>query len=194
MKYNPVAAPLLLLALLLLTAGPSLASFEPAPCDEVATWVEQHQDLLPKTLADFTVVPSGYQVGVFNTLEPELRQELWVAFLGDYVDARAEELTDEQRQQILAFEGRFSASPQAAEELDGASQRVLTDLLASFTLRLADPIAEQVALDGLDGIAVAGLCTCNRALDYGCMAMFCTFTQSGCGPDTTAPCTGVFAD
>lgn len=188
MKYHRVCTPLTL-AILLLAAVPAWATFEPASCGEVATWVDEHRNDLPKSLAEFTEVPDGYQVGVFNALPLEQRNELWTAFLDDVVEVRS----DLETEQVLSFANYF-AEPTEYLEPSKESKEILQELLASFTLRLVNPIAEQLSFEGIDGVKVAALCNCNRHLDFGCGAMFCTFTQSGCGPSTMEPCTGMWGD
>ena len=178
----------LLIGLVLLTVAvlPAMATFEPASCDDVATWVAEHRDQLPETLADFATVPEGYEAGVFNILPVEMRNELWHDFLNDYAQAKGLQAGDVSR-----FADLFDR-PTDFVELDVASTAQLETLMASFTLRMVDPIADLVVDSESLGKMAINLCSCSRTYDLGCSAFLCLPQEVGCGPFGGDPCTGLY--
>lgn len=179
----------LLCALIIFTAaGTAAATLEPASCGEVATWIAEHRDQLPSTLAEFETVPEGYQVGVFRALPHDLRNELWTDFLNDYV-AALPEFGDARIHRILAFRAVFE-QPADFADLDQDSGELLQALFSSFALRLIDPVSDLVAKAEEVG-QIATLCICSFS-DDGCVFAFCTPTMLGCGENNQEPCTGLF--
>jgi hypothetical protein len=67
----------------------------PLPYDEIVSWVEEHRDTLPTTLAELATFPVAFRRVIVNAVSPEQRTRFWQEHLATFLAPDAG-LTQEQ--------------------------------------------------------------------------------------------------